>query len=168
LYAPELSYYIFRTTESAQPIRYMAVLPVLAGLREISTSILWAQDRKSLPIAGLIAGIALNLAIVYVLAAIPGFGYLGISIGIIAMEAVAVAWNLRALQAFHLARKRALPLLSDLCVFILAIFAVSGLHRMFAAASDFGLFTTLCSVVLFTAFSGFYIKTRSRSGMNFK
>ena len=168
LYANELSFYIFGSVEAAQPIRYMAVLPLLAGLREVSTSILWAQNRKSVPIVGLIAGISLNLAIMYVLAAIPGFGYLGISLGVVAMEVVSVGWNLRALQAFPQVRKHILPLLSDLSAFILAIFAISGMHRMLIATDNVGAFAPLCSVVLFVVFSGYYIKTRGRNELNIK
>lgn len=108
--APELATFIFNTSEAAEPIRYLALLPVIVGFRELSTSILWSQDIKKITFFGLLAGISCSIVIQYVLIAIPGWGYIGAAIGILAMEMISALVNLYALK-FKLARiVRLLPL----------------------------------------------------------
>lgn len=83
---------------AAEPIRYLCAIPLIVGLRELTTSILWAQERKRTPLTGLALGIGLSVLLQFFIVAIPGFGYRGAAIGILLMETVAVLWNLHALR----------------------------------------------------------------------
>lgn len=98
LFADPLAYLLFHTPEAGAPIRYFAVLPLIVGIRELTTSILWTQERKNVPFVGLLNGIAFSTALLFFLLAIPGFGYEAASIGILALEGVAVWCNLYALH----------------------------------------------------------------------
>lgn len=102
VFADSLANLLFQTPEAADPIRYFAVLPLIVGLRELTTSILWTQERKNVPFIGLLNGIACSTALLFFLLAIPGFGYEAASIGILALEGVAVLYNL-----YELSRMRA-------------------------------------------------------------
>uniref|UniRef100_UPI00046EDEBD polysaccharide biosynthesis C-terminal domain-containing protein n=1 Tax=Paenibacillus zanthoxyli TaxID=369399 RepID=UPI00046EDEBD len=96
-YNTEISCILFGSAEAAEPIKYLSIIPLLVGLREISTSILWAQDRKKAPLLGLICGIGIAVTLHYFLVAIPGFNYMGASVGILVLEIIAVGWNLKPL-----------------------------------------------------------------------
>lgn len=98
LYAKEAAILLFGVEAAAEPIRYLSAIPLIVGLRELTTSILWAQERKRTPLTGLALGIGLSVLLQYVIVAIPGFGYRGAVIGILLMETVAVLWNLHALR----------------------------------------------------------------------
>ncbi len=161
LFAPELSRFIFGTPEAERPIQYLSILPSLVGLREVSTSLLWAQNRKATPLYGLMIGIAFNIALIYGLASIPGFGYIGISIGIISTEAVLTLWNLHALRAFGPLRRLLPPLLMDFPVFVLVAFAVHGI-RDFAADIGMQAMSPLPAALLLVVFSASYIYVRCR------
>lgn len=99
IYAEEAAGLIFGVKEAAEPIRYLSAIPLIVGLRELTTSILWAQERKHTPLFGLVIGICISILLQYIVIAIPGFGYTGASIGILLLEAIATVWNLRALQS---------------------------------------------------------------------
>lgn len=98
LFAAVLSKLIFSTNEAVQSIRGLAAIPLIVGLREITTSILWAQERQRIPLIGLIGGIGVSIALQYFILAIPGAGYTGAVIGIITLEITAVLLNMRALR----------------------------------------------------------------------
>lgn len=98
IYAKEAAVLIFGIEEAAEPIRYLSAIPLIVGLRELTTSILWAQERKHTPLFGLVMGIGISVLLQYVVIAIPGFGYTGASVGILLMETIATLWNLRALR----------------------------------------------------------------------
>ncbi|WP_274483748.1 oligosaccharide flippase family protein [Paenibacillus polymyxa] len=105
-YAPEISLFVFRIHDAEVPIKSLAMLPLLVGLREITTSILWAQNRKKTPFIGLVTGVLVNFIILYSLVAIPGLGYVGMSLGIIMLELIATAWNLKSLRFFQVTISR--------------------------------------------------------------
>lgn len=98
LFADPLAHLLFSTPEAADPIRYFAVFPLFVGLRELTTSILWTQERKHVPFMGLLNGIVFSTALLFFLLAIPGCGYEAASIGILALEGIAVFCNLYALH----------------------------------------------------------------------
>ncbi|MBB6691913.1 oligosaccharide flippase family protein [Cohnella xylanilytica] len=161
LFAPELSRLIFGTPEAERPIQYLAILPLLVGFREVSTSLLWAQNRKATPLYGLMIGIVFNIALIYGLASIPDFGYISISIGIVSTEAVLALWNLQALRAFGRHRRLLRPLLMDVPVFVLAALAVHG-TRALAAESGMQALSPLPGAFLLAAFSALYLYVRCR------
>ncbi|WP_226001029.1 oligosaccharide flippase family protein [Paenibacillus sp. BJ-4] len=116
-YASEISLFVFGIQNAELPIKSLAMLPLLVGLREITTSILWAQNRKKTPFIGLGTGVLANFMILYSLVAIPGFGYAGMSLGIIMLELIATAWNFNALQLFQRTNSHiAIMLLVDILV----------------------------------------------------
>lgn len=124
LFAPELSRFIFGTAEATDPIRYLAVIPLIAGYREMTTSILWAQDRKRTPLVGLAIGIGVAAVIHYAAIPLPGFGILGIVAGTIAMEMTAVVWNASSLRLGPFLRRRLAVMAADVvglgCIMLIA------------------------------------------------
>lgn len=97
-YAAQISWLFFGTVEATTSIQYLSAIPLIVGFRELTTSSLWAQDRKRAPLAGLIAGVSITLILLYFLMAIPGFEYAGAAIAFLSMELVAAVWNMRALK----------------------------------------------------------------------
>jgi stage V sporulation protein B len=160
LYAPDLSLYIFNSTEVEKPIRYLAVLPLIVGIREISTSILWVINRKTVPIAGLICGITINIILIYFIVAIPNFGNIGISLSIVAMEGVAVLWNLIALNVFRKGTVRFKMVCVDILIFATILYMISGLHTMVTQMSLFKPFAILVELFFLFSLTGWYVKMR--------
>ncbi|WP_254450552.1 oligosaccharide flippase family protein [Cohnella herbarum] len=97
-YAAQISWLFFGTDEASTAIQYLSAIPLIVGFRELTTSTLWAQDRKRVPLAGMIAGVSMTLILLYYLITIPGFEYAGAAIAFLSMELVAAAWNIRALK----------------------------------------------------------------------
>ncbi|MDQ0492832.1 oligosaccharide flippase family protein [Paenibacillus brasilensis] len=125
-YASEISLFVFGIQNAEIPIKSLAMLPLLVGLREITTSILWAQNRKKTPFIGLGTGVLVNFMILYSLVAIPGLGYAGMSLGIIMLELIATAWNFKALELFQRTNSRtAVMLLVDILVFEVILIMVT-------------------------------------------
>lgn len=117
-YASEISLFIFGIPHAEMSIKSLAMLPLLVGLREITTSILWAQNRKKTPFIGLGTGVLVNFIILYFLVAVPGLGYAGMSLGTIMLEWIAMSWNFKALQLFQRINSRIIiMLLVDILVF---------------------------------------------------
>jgi len=160
LYGPELSIYLFGTIAAGQPIQLLAILPLLVGLREISTSILWAKNQKKAPIIGLVFGIMINIFLIYILVSIPGLGYRGISICIIAMELIAVLWNLQALKIFRAYRHHFVQILFDVLIFAGITISVIAFRSFFSGIPFGNLIAKLLGLFSFFIFTGLYIKIR--------
>lgn len=47
-----LSMLIVGSQEATEAIRYMSFAPLIAGMRELTTTILWAADQKKAPLVG--------------------------------------------------------------------------------------------------------------------
>lgn len=92
-HADELSALIFGNEDAAKAIRLMSFVPVIAGMRELTTTVLWTIDLKRAPFRGSLLGLACSATAVYGLTAIPGFGYAGAAIGILLFELVPLLWN---------------------------------------------------------------------------
>lgn len=160
VYAPELSLYIFGSAEASRPIQYLSVLPLIVGIREVSTSILWAKNQKTIPMIGLICGISVNTLLIYALAAIPGFGLIGISIGIVCMELAAVGWNLYALHLFRPGMVRYRPLIADIAVFTTIALASAGFSKLIGNAVSLEPISFLSGLLFFCGSAGMYAKIR--------
>ncbi|MFK7696873.1 oligosaccharide flippase family protein [Paenibacillus sp. HJGM_3] len=106
--ADELSKLIFGNEAIADPIRLIALSPLLAGMRELTTTILWASDQKKAPLVGLLLGLIVSAIVAYVFTAIPGFGYEGVALSVLALEATSLLWNMAVLQRGH---KKVVPVL---------------------------------------------------------
>ncbi|KZE80367.1 hypothetical protein AV654_12745 [Paenibacillus elgii] len=97
-FAEELARLLFDQEKLATAIRLLSLCPLLAGLREVTTSILWAVGLKKEPMRGILAGIACSITALYVLTGIPGWGYTGIAVGVLLLETIPVLWNLTVIR----------------------------------------------------------------------
>ncbi|MGD8192826.1 oligosaccharide flippase family protein [Brevibacillus ginsengisoli] len=97
-YADEISKLVFGNEAAAEAIRYMSFAPLIAGMRELTTTILWAIDQKRAPLTGLLLGLIGSAIAAYYLTAIPGFGYAGAALSILVFEILPLLWNSVALQ----------------------------------------------------------------------
>lgn len=163
VYGAELSRLIFGTDEAAAPIRYLAIIPLLVGLRELTTSMLWVQDCKKVPLTGLIVGICVSAFSYYFLVRIPGFGYAGAAIGILALEFVAVVWNICALrQGWNFLFRLKLLLLDVISIvvamllvkLVLIISIINGMNGMTET------FKAFLGMIMFSSAAGLYILLR--------
>ena len=93
LYAPDFSWMMLGSSEITGAIRYLAIAPLLCGLREILTCIHWSTGNHQKPLWGLIVAVILSLISYYSLITLPGFAYLGIAIGILAIDFIGLCWN---------------------------------------------------------------------------
>jgi len=93
VYAEPLSILFFNNPSIAKAIQFLALTPILAGLRELTTIILWANGDKIRPFQGLVAAVAGMVLCYYTLIGIPGFGYKGAVIGLLSLELIAALWN---------------------------------------------------------------------------
>ncbi|WP_159882344.1 oligosaccharide flippase family protein [Paenibacillus puerhi] len=97
-HADELSSFIFGNEGAAQAIRLMSFAPIVVGMRELTTTILWAMDQKRAPLTGSLLGLVCSAIAAYSLTAIPGFGYAGAAISVFAFEFVPLLWNAIVIQ----------------------------------------------------------------------
>ncbi|MFB0844557.1 oligosaccharide flippase family protein [Paenibacillus oleatilyticus] len=97
-FAEELARLLFDQEKLATAIRLLSLCPLLAGLREVTTSVLWAVGRKKEPMRGILFGIVCSMTMLYVLTGIPGWGYTGIAAGVLMFETIPVLWNLIVLR----------------------------------------------------------------------
>ncbi|UVI33413.1 oligosaccharide flippase family protein [Paenibacillus spongiae] len=159
-YAADLSWLIFGTTEAASPIRYLALLPFVVGTRELTTSILWAQNRKKIPFSSLISAILISIVLLYFLLAIPGFGYIGAAISFLSLELIAAVWNLWALKIIRSGYIRTKVLLLDVIVLIMIAIAVYVLNASLENVTWSKPLMILPGMVLFCGCAGVYMKIR--------
>lgn len=97
-FAEDLARLLFDQPKLATAIRLLSLCPLLAGLREVTTSVLWSVGRKKEPMRGILAGIACSMTMLFVLTGIPGWGYNGIAAGVLLFETIPVLWNLKVLR----------------------------------------------------------------------
>lgn len=166
VYAPELSVFIFNTPEAAKPIQYLALLPVIVGFRELSTSILWSQDIKKMTFFGLLTGISCSVAIQYIVIAIPGWGYIGAALGILAMEIISSLWNLYAMKIRITQVLKLLPsLLFDAMILIGSMILVNILSRPWIDGPK-SIFGFLLETALFFSVVGAFLYTRFKGNLS--
>ncbi|AZK48119.1 oligosaccharide flippase family protein [Paenibacillus lentus] len=166
VYANELSLFIFNTAEATEPIHYLAIIPVVVGFRELSTSILWSQDIKKVTFFGLFTGIGCSIVIQYVLIAIPGWGYFGAALGILAMEIISSLWNLIALKIpFGRLLKRLPFLLFDAMILIVSMFLISLLSKLWSDGPK-SMFSFLAETALFFSVVGLFLYARFKGNFS--
>ncbi|OKP96440.1 oligosaccharide flippase family protein [Paenibacillus sp. P46E] len=158
-YSDELSYYIFHSDNASNVIRYLSPIPLIVGFREISTSILWAQDNRKNPFMGILTGIVCSIMVQYFLVAIPGYEYKGAALAILLLETMASIWNIKVLFFSKVNLKRVVkPLLCDL-TFGICILLGMALSTP-PSENIISLWRFLCIGVLFFAVTGGYIYLR--------
>ncbi|WP_435922174.1 oligosaccharide flippase family protein [Paenibacillus sp. DYY-L-2] len=158
VYAQELSFYIFHTDKAGELIKFLSAIPLLVGLREMTTSILWAQDIKKIPFLGLITGICLSAIIQYFVIAIPGYAYVGAAAGILSLEIVSLVLNLTVFQ-------RNLSLIKILPSALLDIAVIGGGIAVVARIKPDSLISLpefLFSGIFFFSLAGLYMILRCR------
>lgn len=92
-HADELAMFIFGSSSAANAIRYLSFVPLITGMRELTTTMLWAADQKRIPLIGLLFGLVCSAASAYVLVAIPNFGHAGAAISVLVLESISLLWN---------------------------------------------------------------------------
>ncbi|RNB68129.1 oligosaccharide flippase family protein [Brevibacillus panacihumi] len=127
--ADELSTIIFGNKSAAQAIRYMSFVPIVVGLRELTTTILWAMDQKRTPLFGSLLGLACSAISAYYLTAIPGFGYAGAAMSVFAFEFAPLVWNAFMVQKRC---KGAFPI-GNICIGLLFLLVITFLYAPFNA-----------------------------------
>jgi stage V sporulation protein B len=157
-FAEPLSSMIFGTSAAAEPIRYLSGIPLIVGIRELTTSILWIQGRKNTPLTGLIVGMVVSMLLLYFLLAIPGFGYIAAAIGALSLETVAMFWNIHRLirQGTSLFKVRWIRM--DLILFIGASMVIMSYMQM----ERLTLYQVLCSMFIYWTCGGWIVGLRMR------
>lgn len=163
-YASEISLFVFSIQNAEIPIKSLAMLPLLVGLREITTSILWAQNRKKIPFIGLGTGVLVNFIILYSLVCIPGLGYTGMSLGVIMMELIATVWNFKALQLFKRTKSSIIiMLLLDILVFEVILVIGTLCFRLFISLGWPEPVSIIAEILHYVLWCTLYLKVRLKS-----
>ncbi|WDZ55583.1 oligosaccharide flippase family protein [Paenibacillus polymyxa] len=163
-YASEISLFVFGIQHAEIPIKSLAMLPLLVGLREITTSILWAQNRKKTPFIGLATGVFVNFIILYSLIAVPGLGYAGMSLGIIMLELIAMAWNFKALELFQQIKSHIIIiLLVDILVFEAILIMVTLCSKSLSSLDWPQTVQIIVEILHYCFWCALYLKVRLKS-----
>ncbi|MDF9842631.1 MULTISPECIES: oligosaccharide flippase family protein [unclassified Paenibacillus] len=129
VFADELSLYIFHSEAAAQVIRYLSPIPIIVGIRELTTSILWARDIRKPPFLGLLSGLLCSITVQYIFLAVPGLEYIGAAIAVLVLETAACIINVWAITRVMPQRIHIKPLLCDLTTLLAAGIWISLLAR---------------------------------------
>lgn len=98
IYAEELAFLIFNSAEAGAAIKALSLIPFIVGLREITTSILWAQEQKQVTFVATVIGIICAVSCHYFLIPILNMPLYGAIIGILLMEIIILIANVFALR----------------------------------------------------------------------
>ncbi|MNN28093.1 hypothetical protein D3C81_1416510 [compost metagenome] len=159
VYAKELSVYIFDTDKATELIKYLSAIPIIVGLREMTTSILWAQDIKKIPFIGLGIGICISIIIQYFIVAIPGYAYVGVAAGVLSMEIVSTVLNMTVF-------KRNLHIIKSIPTALIDVLVIGGIMTVLAQTkpnSLASLTSFLMSSIFFFSLTGIYMIWRCKN-----
>jgi stage V sporulation protein B len=98
----QLSKLLFGNELASRAILYLCLAPLISGLRDLSMTILWAAEKKREPMLGLLLGIIVASALGYLLIGYASLSFIGITFELLALECIAVLWNLRILQKINI------------------------------------------------------------------
>ncbi|MGC5771229.1 oligosaccharide flippase family protein [Paenibacillus pabuli] len=118
----DLSQLLFHSTQTAELISLLSIIPLLVGLREVSTSILWAMDNKKISLIGTTVGITAATLAHYYLIPLDEFHLRGAVTGVVLMELIIMAGNLIGLR--HILKNIRI---GRLTVHVLVVVAISAL-----------------------------------------
>ncbi|MCL6580728.1 MAG: polysaccharide biosynthesis C-terminal domain-containing protein [Firmicutes bacterium] len=96
--ARPLSAMLFDIPEAGVPLAYVSAACLLISVQQTTSGVLQGLGLVAVPVWGLVAGLAANAAVTYVLTGLPGLGVNGAALGIVAGFAVAAAVNLVAVR----------------------------------------------------------------------
>ncbi|WP_426332736.1 oligosaccharide flippase family protein [Paenibacillus silvae] len=105
VYAEELAFFLFHSTEAGRLIKSLSLIPFIVGVREITTSILWAKEQKKITFAATAIGIFFAICCHYFLIPLPYMQLYGAVAGILLMELIVLLANICALGSL-LCKKR--------------------------------------------------------------
>jgi stage V sporulation protein B len=97
----QLSMLLFGNDLASKAILYLCLAPLISGMRDLSMTILWAAEKKREPILGLLLGVIIASALGYLLVGYTRLSFIGIAFELLALESIAVIWNLRILQKIN-------------------------------------------------------------------
>jgi stage V sporulation protein B len=98
----QLSKLLFGNALASKAILYLCLAPLISGLRDLSMTILWAAEKKREPMLGLLLGIIVASALGYLLVGYARLSFIGIAFELLALECIAVIWNLRILEKINI------------------------------------------------------------------
>ncbi|MGE5704865.1 MAG: polysaccharide biosynthesis C-terminal domain-containing protein, partial [Clostridia bacterium] len=98
LFSSHISVLVIGDETLSTAITCMSATPLLAGIRDVTTTVLWGVDNQKVPLTGLIMGAVISALVLFVFIGIPAYKVFGISFGLLSMDLVAVGWNLYFLQ----------------------------------------------------------------------
>ncbi|QOT00772.1 oligosaccharide flippase family protein [Brevibacterium sp. JNUCC-42] len=100
LYGQNISKAITGNGSLTYPLICLSLIPLLSGIRDISTNILWIKGRERAPLVGVVFGSIVSIIINYCLVGIPSYQYSGIVIGILSFEIISLIWNIKYIKSF--------------------------------------------------------------------
>jgi stage V sporulation protein B len=109
----QVSRMLFGNGMVSQAIMYLCLAPLISGMRDLTTTILWAADRRREPMNGLILGILVASALGYFLVGQASFSLIGIACELLALECTAVIWNIRILYQMNASFLSFKPIIKD-------------------------------------------------------
>jgi stage V sporulation protein B len=130
LYHAELSQLLFGNLSASKAILYMCAAPLVSGMRELSTMLLWARDSNKAPMMGLLLGIVVSSGLGYILVGLPHFSLEGTAIELLSLELISFIWNFYVLQQFPLRLYSFLRLLIEtmgLLIYVFICYFVGGI-----------------------------------------
>lgn len=157
----DLAQLLFHSTQIAELIRWLSIIPLLVGLREISTSILWAQDNKRVSLIGTAIGITAASLSHYFLIPLDGFHLKGAMAGVILMELIIMSGNLIGLK--DLLKDIRIGTLANHVLAVVMISALAmGLSKWTTLPVNWGDYAILPNILLFFVLNGSYMMIHYR------
>ncbi|WP_337031433.1 oligosaccharide flippase family protein [Paenibacillus illinoisensis] len=98
VFGEELALIIFNSAEPGYLIKGLSLIPLLVGVREITTSILWAKEQKKTTFIATAIGIVFAICCHYFLIPFPYIQLYGAVLGILVMELIVLGANVFALR----------------------------------------------------------------------
>ncbi|QRG70261.1 oligosaccharide flippase family protein [Brevibacillus choshinensis] len=118
VYANLLSTIVVGNDSLANVIQSLSLIPLISGLREFSTTVLWSMDMKRKPLIGLLLSTFVSTLVNLFVIGIPAFSKAGIVLGILSFEITSLAYNVWVLNRAISPRKFKLSVFRDIAICI--------------------------------------------------
>lgn len=162
VFAAKISVLVIGDQSLSLAIAYLSAAPLLAGLRDVTTTVLWGIDNQKVPLSGLVLGAVCSSLILYVCIGIPSYEYIGVALGLLAMDLVAAGWNLYFLwrKFRHLFSFKGIVMETSLLLLFLSPSVFASIHLLPSATGE--LLNTIISTLIFYLLVIVYIFFRLR------
>ncbi|MNW32153.1 Stage V sporulation protein B [compost metagenome] len=154
IYHYEVSLLFFGTAEPSILIKYFSIIPFLVGVREVSTSILWSQDRKYVTLIGTFIGITVAALSHYTLLPFPALNIKGAIVGILLMEGIILIANM--IKTWHIFTALGYKTILTTGVFVVFSLPLGLALRELGRKLDWGLLSTLLGMSTYVFCVGCY------------